>query len=444
MTFVTIQKLNSYHLRAIIEKNILIKKRMNKIWKKKSQEEISEIIFKALKQNVNYDKQNILGVPASFLDEKVFYQDAAFLKDAPFISTLVHNPNHIGCHTLGHSEPFFKGTHEIEKELIEICAVDILGGEPNEQDGYVASGGTEANLQAIWIYRNYFRQRHSAKLDEICILCSHDTHYSMDKAKNVLVVDLYKVSVENDTRQIQKEALRTTIQTAIQDGKKYFIVVCNMMTTMFGSVDNIDAYVSELNQFQVEYKIHVDGAYGGFYFPFTDNDYSLSFQNPNISSFTLDAHKMAQAPYGTGIFLIRKGLIQHTNTKQASYVEGEDFTLIGSRSGANAVAVWMILMKNGYFGWQEKIYILQKRAGWMCNQLDKLNIKYYRHPQSNIITIRSNFISKEIANEFGLVPDNHTQHNWYKIVIMEHVTIEKLMSLLERIETSDFKKLEKV
>jgi tyrosine decarboxylase/aspartate 1-decarboxylase len=71
---------------------------------------------------------------------------------------------------------------------------------------------------------------------------------------------------------------------------------------------------------------------------------------------------MAQAPYGTGIFLIRKGLIQHTNTKQASYVEGEDFTLIGSRSGANAVAVWMILVKNGYFGWQEKIYILQKRA----------------------------------------------------------------------------------
>ncbi|MFK7773584.1 MAG: aspartate aminotransferase family protein [Saprospiraceae bacterium] len=415
---------------------------MNKIWKKKSQEEISEIIFKALDQNVNYSKQNILGVPASFLDEKVFYQDAAFLKDAPFISTLVHNPNHIGCHTLGHSESFFKGTHEIEKELIEICAVDILGGQPNQQDGYVASGGTEANLQAIWVYRNYFSQKHSAKLNEICILCSDDTHYSMDKARNVLVVDLYKIPVENNTREIKKESLKNTIQTAIKDGKKYFIVVCNMMTTMFGSVDDIDTYVNKLNQFPCEYKIHVDGAYGGFYFPFTTNYSALSFENPNISSFTLDAHKMAQAPYGTGIFLIRKGLIQHTNTKQASYVEGEDFTLIGSRSGANAVAVWMILVKNGYFGWQEKIYILQKRAKWMCQEFDKLNIQYYRHPQSNIITIRSEFIEEKIAHEFGLVPDNHTHPQWYKIVIMEHVTIEKLMSLLEKIKISTTENLE--
>ena len=81
---------------------------MNKVWKKKSQEEISAIVFSALKENVNYDEQNILGVPASYLDDKVFYQDASFVKDAPFISTLIQNPNHIGCHTLGKSESFLK------------------------------------------------------------------------------------------------------------------------------------------------------------------------------------------------------------------------------------------------------------------------------------------------------------------------------------------------
>ncbi len=31
-----------------------------------------------------------------------------------------------------------------------------MKGDSGEQDGYVASGGTEANIQAIWIYRNYF------------------------------------------------------------------------------------------------------------------------------------------------------------------------------------------------------------------------------------------------------------------------------------------------
>lgn len=145
---------------------------------------------------------------------------------------------------------------------------------------------------------------------------------------------------------------------------------------------------------------------------------------------------MAQAPYGTGIFLIRKDYIQYANTSSASYVEGEDFTMIGSRSGANAIAVWMILMKNGPFGWQEKVFILQKRTQWMSKELESLGIKFYSHPQSNIITIKSDSLSTSIAAEFGLVPDNHRNPKWFKIVIMDHVTIEKLMPLISRIKES--------
>ena len=406
-------------------------------WKKRSQEEIKTIIFKALDNNVNYVKQNVLGIPASYLDEKVFNQDASFVKDAPFISTLIQNPNHIGCHTLGKSEHYFQGTHEVEKELIEICAVDILKGNPCEQDGYVASGGTEANIQAIWIYRNYFMNEFAAEREEVCILCSEDSHYSMEKAANLLVLDICKVPVEENTRKITDEGVAQTIHHARQQGKKYFIVIANMMTTMFGSVDDIEVYTNQLSALSCEYKLHVDGAYGGFYYPFSDEDSKLTFQNPNISSFTLDAHKMAQAPYGTGIFLIRKGLIHHVNTK-ATYVEGEDYTLIGSRSGANAIAVWMILAKNGPYGWQEKIFILQKRADWVCKLLKQLNIEFYRHGHSNIITIKSRFINQEIAARFGLVPDNHANPKWFKVVIMEHVIIEKLSSLIEAIREKNF------
>jgi glutamate/tyrosine decarboxylase-like PLP-dependent enzyme len=404
---------------------------METYWKKKSQEEIKSIVFKALDDNVNYDTQNILGIPASYLDSKVFNQDSSFIRDAPFISSLIQNPNHIGCHTLGKSEPFFQGTQRIEKELIEICAVDILKGEPGAQDGYIASGGTEANIQAIWIYRNYFIKQDSAKREEICILCSEDSHYSMDKASNLLAIDIYKVPVDKDSRKVEENNIKEVLLKAQNQGKKHFIVICNMMTTMFGSVDNVEAYTNQLSKLSCDYKLHVDGAYGGFYYPFTDDDSLLTFKNPNITSFTLDAHKMAQAPYGTGVFLIRKGFMQNVNTSEASYVEGEDFTLIGSRSGANAIAVWMILVKNGPFGWQEKVYILQKRTEWMCKQLNQLNIEFYRHSKSNIITIRSKFVDVEVASKFGLVPDNHLNPEWFKIVIMDHVTIEKLMLLIE-------------
>ena len=406
---------------------------MHTYWKKKTEEEIKSIVFNALDQNVNYDKQNIIGIPASFLDDKVFNQDATFVKDAPFISSLIKNPNHIGCHTLGTSESFFTGTQAIEKELIEICAVDILKGKPREQDGYVASGGTEANIQAIWVYRNYFIKEHSALREEICILCSEDSHYSMDKAANLLAIDIIKVPIDEESRKVTKEKVRTALLNAQNQGKKYFIVVCNMMTTMFGSVDDIDAYTSQLIDLSCNFKLHVDGAYGGFYYPFTADDSQLTFDNNNITSFTLDAHKMAQAPYGTGMFLIRKNFIQYVNTR-ASYVQGEDFTLIGSRSGANAIAVWMILVKNGPFGWQEKIFILQKRTAWMCDQLKQLNVDFYRHSKSNIITIKSKFVSEETVEKFGLVPDNHHDPKWYKVVIMEHVTIEKLTMLIDDIK----------
>lgn len=405
-----------------------------KFWKKHSDQELKTRVFSALDKNVNYGQKTILGVPASYLDEKVFAQDASFLKDAPFLSTLIQNPNHIGCHTLGHSESFFAGTQEIERELIKICAYDILKGTDDHFDGYVASGGTEANLQAIWIYRNYFMQELELAANDICILCSEDNHYSMDKAANVLGTRVQKVSVNQHDRTISNETVANAIEYQQKNGAKAFIVVANMMTTMFGSVDDPDIYSAVLEKKDLPHFIHVDGAYGGFYFPFSQKDHPLDFRNSKISSVTLDAHKMAQAPYGTGIFIIRKDLIQYANTKEASYVEGEDFTLIGSRSGANAVAVWMILSKYGPFGYMEKIFVLQKRAAWMCEQLDKLNIEYYRHPSSNIITIKSEFLNTDLAHKYGLVPDNHNQPSWYKIVVMDHVTVDKLNLLVEELK----------
>ncbi|MEO1052770.1 MAG: pyridoxal-dependent decarboxylase [Bacteroidota bacterium] len=408
---------------------------MMKIWQKRSQEEIKHIVFGALEENINFDKQGVLGVPASYLDDKVFNQDVTFLKDAPFITALVKNPNHIGCHTLGKSEPFFAGTHAIEKELIDICAVDILKGEEGAHDGYVASGGTEANIQAMWTYRNYYMQEFSASLDEIVMLCSEDSHYSVDKAANLLCIDIFKYQVDENSREISEETISEAIEKATSAGKKYFIVINNMMTTMFGSVDNIDILTATLLKHSCEFKLHVDGAYGGFYYPFTDQEKNpLTFQNPHINSFTLDAHKMAQAPYGTGIFLIRKGWMHYANTKQASYVEGEDFTLIGSRSGANAIATWMILVKNGPFGWYEKVLILQKRADWLCAQLAQLGIAYYRNQMSNIITIKAPYVKKEIVSKYGLVPDSHQNPKWFKIVIMEHVSLEKLSLLINDIK----------
>lgn len=406
-----------------------------KYWTKLSAKQIRDRIFTALEKNVDFEDDLSIGIPASHLDSKVFYSQAPFLEDAPYLNAMVHNPNHIGCHTFGESEEFFTGTHEIERETIKILAEDLLDGKKYEQDGYIASGGTEANIQACWIYRNYYINERNALYDEIAIICSEDTHYSIPKASNLLNISLYRVEVTEKTREITYGAVAESINLAKSEGKKYFIVIANMATTMFGSVDNPQIYIEALKSSEVEYKLHVDGAYGGFIYPVTSMDKSLTFANPEVSSITIDAHKMLQAPYGTGVFLARKGYMKYVITKEAQYVNGMDLTLIGSRSGANAVAVWMILMTYGPYGWLEKMQTLIYRTDRLCSELDLRGIQYFRQKDMNIVTISSEFITSELAHKYGLVPETHDgQNKWWKIVVMDHVDLNILMQFVKEIE----------
>lgn len=404
-------------------------------WKKLTTQERKQRISQALNEVVNFSDDISLGYPASKLDGKVFYDDAPFLKDAPTLQAFVANPNNIGCHTLGTSEKAFRGTQTIEREVLNVIAVDIFKAEPNSFDGYISPGGTEANIQALWIYRNYFMKEHQARLDEIAILASEDTHYSIPKGSNLLMVDWLNIPVDFDSRKIEREALNQIIEKAQQNGKKYFIVVVNMGTTMFGSVDAISDYTDILEAKNLMYKLHIDGAYGGFVYPFNNKESNLNFVNPKVSSITIDAHKMLQAPYGTGIFVCRKGLIENVLTKEAEYVEGMDLTLCGSRSGANAVAVWMILFTYGPYGWFENVSVLQMRTAWFCKELDKLGIEYFREPFMNIVTIKSKYIPEEIAEKFQLVPQKHDHTNeWYKVVLMNHVEVDDLMTFVETLK----------
>lgn len=406
---------------------------MNMIyWKKLGRKERIHKIQDALNENLNFAEDVSLGYPASKLDGKVFNVDGSFLKEAPVLQTYVDNPNHIGCHTLGSSELAWKGTHELEKEVLNVLAVDVFKMEPNSFDGYISPGGTEANIQALWMYRNYFMYNFNAKSDEIVILASEDTHYSIPKGANVLQLDWLKIPVDFNTREILKEELDRIVLEAKNKGIKYFIVVCNLGTTMFGSVDNPDDYIEVLEKYDLKYKIHIDGAYGGFVYPISNENSAINFSNPKINSVTIDAHKMLQAPYGTGVFICRKGYIENVLTKEAEYVEGLDLTLCGSRSGANAVAVWMILFTYGPNGWFERVSILQMRTQFLCKELDKLNIKYFREPLMNIVTIQSEYIPESIAEKYGLVPDKHDSNNkWYKIVVMSHVEVEHLINFIE-------------
>ena len=138
-------------------------------WVKKSQKEIKERIFSSLKKNVNYQEESIIGLPASYLDEKVFSQDKFNLTDAPFLYSLLSNPNHIGCHTIGESESYFNDRNEDGKwtNWYENGQVHSEGCSKDGQwDGkhtyWYESGQKEAEI----IYKNGTREEENQWIED--------------------------------------------------------------------------------------------------------------------------------------------------------------------------------------------------------------------------------------------------------------------------------------
>ena len=406
------------------------------LWNKLSKDEIKQRVFKALDENRNYDSDTILGIPGSYLDTEQFYRDADFLKDAPFLSTFINNPNHIGCHTLtgDGGEDLFRGTQKLEVELIRLVSEEILKAEPKSVDGYVSPGGTEANIQAMWIYRNYYKKQFRAKNHEIGVVFSTDSHYSMYKGANLLGIQPVPVQVDDETREVQQDLLEQKIHEANIRGIQYFIVVANMSTTLFGSVDDINRMVQVFKNRDLPFKVHVDGAFGGFIYPVVHPENQMMFNNPNVNSITLDAHKMLMAPYGTGMFLIRKGWMSFAATEEASYVQGTDYTLCGSRNGAQAVSIWMILQTHGPQGWKDKMNELMDETQRLCNALDEMGFSYFRNPHMNIVSLHAHQFPETLRNKYRLVADDFKDPKWWKIVVMPHTQGEVIDKFLADIK----------
>lgn len=421
------------------------------LWEALTIEEINTEIHTALRTNLQYDSHRIMGFPGSFLDRKIFPKRKT-PKTSAYWLALWDNPNHIGCHTFGSSTPEFSGTQKIEKDLLRICAEEILGADQGSWDGYVSTGGTEANIQAMWMFRNRwindqignhvvtgenYRNSMLKHMNEIQVLCSEDTHYSIYKGANILNIHLERIPVDELTRQMNLFSLAQYIEEARKTSVKKFLIVLNMGSTHFGSVDDIDTISEILENKGVDYAFHVDAAFGGFIYPFTNPNNKLNFSNQKIVSFTMDAHKMLQAPYGTGIFLTRKNTINTVQTKVASYIPGDDCTVCGSRSGANAISIWMILMAYGSKKGTVFCNRLCKRTGFLCEQLKELKIRYFREPYMNIVAIDARDMPQSVSEKYHLVAD--TYHNtpaWWKVVVMDHVNKAMITEFVKDLKSS--------
>jgi glutamate/tyrosine decarboxylase-like PLP-dependent enzyme len=245
-----------------------------------------------------------------------------------YLAAMLHNPNN---HALDGGEP----TSVMEKELIpELAAMFHL---PTETLGHLTSSGTIANLEALFIAR----ELHPGK----AIAYGAEAHYTHSRMCHVLGVE--GIAVPSDaTGRMDVDAL----ESLLGSGRIGTIVVTSGSTGL-GMVDRIEDIVPIARQHGA--RVHVDGAYGGFFsiLAWADSDLVpvASFKAiAECDSVVVDPHKHGLQPYGCGAVLFRDPTVgrfylhdsPYTYFTSAELHLGE-ISLECSRAGAAAAALWL-------------------------------------------------------------------------------------------------------
>jgi tyrosine decarboxylase/aspartate 1-decarboxylase len=224
-----------------------------------------------------------------------------------------------------------RASSAMEKEAVaEIAA--MFGWQTHL--GHLSSGGTMANLEALWVAG----QLHPGKK----IAASSQAHYTHQRISNVLGLPFVELRCDARGR-MDTHALEERL-----DAGDIGCVVATIGTTGTGSVDPLP----EILRLRVKYgfRLHVDAAYGG-YFALASNltqetraAYDLIIQ---ADSIVVDPHKHGLQPYGCGCVLFRDpsvGTLYKHESPYTYFTSAElhlgEISLECSRPGASAVALW--------------------------------------------------------------------------------------------------------
>lgn len=314
------------------------------------------------------------------------------------------------------TNPGDPGTYESVAKL-ERDAVAKLGeiaGLPDAA-GYVASGGTEANIQAVRIARN------RASTRDPNVVAPASAHFSFHKAAEVLGVELRIAPLDDYTVNLDG-----VVELVDEDT---VAVVGVAGTTEYGRVDPIPA-LADLAA-DADALCHVDAAWGGFVLPFTSFDWN--FSHADVDTMTIDPHKMGQAVVPAGGLLARGPELLDELAIDTPYLEStSQVTLTGTRSGAgvaSAVGAMDALWPDGY---RDQYRVSQSNADWLAAELDDRDFDVV----SPVLPI--------VAADLGetLVADlreagwrlSKTEQDEARVVCMPHVTREMLGEFLEDLD----------
>eukprot|EP00434_Breviolum_minutum_P027014 symbB.v1.2.023886.t1/scaffold2222.1/size85392/2 len=209
--------------------------------------------------------------------------------------------------------------------------------------GVMTSGGTAANIQALWMARHRAfpaaEKRGLSDAGGAVVLTSVLAHYSMEKAMSLLGLGSENlIQVETDDAFRVNVAEMRRVAKNLEKNFKVIAIVGIAGATETGSVDDLNALADLAASLDAHF--HVDAAWG----------FGLALTSTALhgieraDTVTVDGHKLLYTPMGCGTLLIRDPCDPHRISKSARYIIREDsfdqgrFTMEGSRP---AMAIYL-------------------------------------------------------------------------------------------------------
>ena len=220
---------------------------------------------------------------------------------------------------------------------MEIEAVREIAGMFGWKEflGHLTSGGTFANLEALWMAGQLEPGRR--------IVGSEQAHYTHGRISAVLKLEFTGVAADERGR-MRLDALEDELRKGAVG-----TVVATLGTTAMGAVDPLDEIVALAGRYGA--RVHADAAYGGYFRLIADaldeparRAYAAMDQ---ADSIVIDPHKHGLQPYGCGCVLFRDPAVGRFYKHDSPYtyftskeLHLGEISLECSRAGAAAVALW--------------------------------------------------------------------------------------------------------
>jgi tyrosine decarboxylase/aspartate 1-decarboxylase len=298
---------------------------------------------------------------------------------------------------------------EVERSVVETLG-ELVG--LRGPTGYITSGGSEANIQALRIARN------RASTNDPNVVVPESAHFSFHKAAGVLGLELRTAPLDDDRR------ANTAAMRELADADTVAVVGV-AGSTEYGRVDPIPAIATLAEE--VGALCHVDAAWGGFQLPFTDH--AWNFAHAPIDTMTIDPHKLGRAVVPAGGLLAREGELLDALAVETPYLESRSqATLTGTRSGAGVASARAALDALWPDGYHEQAARGQANADWLAIELEA-----HGYP---VVDPELPLVAADVPDEeFDALREkgwriSRTGANELRVVCMPHVTREVLESFL--------------